>query len=200
MSRRKGDTAPAKLRRQHLVCRLFLRGLTVPEVARQLGVTERTIQLDFQEIKVDLFQVIQTRELRTLKLALRELEELWREAWTLYHRPAREGREDRPIKAMLLTDLLRISAEKNRLLIPTNAKELEHKGSQEVDGVRLAVEIIESLPIRSKEEIVAELRRQVKGVRIERLTFEEQLARRVERLKNDPGLARSEGLKEEDLL
>ena len=139
MSRRKGDTAPAKLGRQHLVCRLFLRGLTVPEVARQLNVTERTIQLDFQEIKTSLFTVIQTRELRSLKLALLELDELWREAWTLYHRPARDSRDDRPIKAMLLTDLLRISAEKNRLLIPTNAKETEQKGAREVDGLRLAV-------------------------------------------------------------
>ena len=205
MSRRKGDTFPAKLGRQHLVCRLFLRGLTVPEVARQLGVTERTIQLDFQEIKVDLFQVIQTRELRTLKLALRELEELWREAWTLYHRPAQQIQtkqgiatlDDRPIKAMLLTDLLRISAEKNRLLIPTNAKETEQKGAREVDGLRLAVEIIESLPGRTQQEIIAYLRSQLKGVRIERLTFEEQLARGVERLKNDPGLARAEGIPEE---
>ena len=206
MSRRKGDTAPAKLGRQHLVCRLFLRGLTVPEVARQLNVTERTIQLDFQEIKTSLFTVIQTRELRSLKLALLELDELWREAWTLYHRPAQQIQtkqgiatlDDRSIKAMLIMDLLRISAEKNRLLIPTNAKDLEHKGSQEVDGMRLAVEIIESLPLRSKEEIVAELRRQVKGVRIERLTFEEQLARGVEELESNEGLARSEGLDPDD--
>jgi hypothetical protein len=174
LTRRKGDTTAARLKRQQLVCRYFLRGLTVPEVARQLGVTERTIQLDFQEIKSSLFSIVQTRELRTLKLALMELDELWREAWTLYHRPAarvlnKKGEtvqlDDRAIKSMLITDLLRISAEKNRLLIPTDAKNralLEPKATG--------------------------------GVAIERLTFEEQLARRVERLRNDEGLRRSEGL------
>jgi AraC-like DNA-binding protein len=125
LTRRKGDTAAARLTRQQLVCRFFLRGLTVPEVARQLGVSERTIQLDFQEIKTSLFQIIQTRELRSLKLALMELDELWREAWTLYHRPPRESRDDRSVKAMLIMDLLRISAEKNRLLLPMGAKSLE---------------------------------------------------------------------------
>ena len=39
----------------------------------------------------------------------------------------------------------------------------------------------------------------MKGVRIERLTFDEQLKTRVDRLKNDEGLARSEGIREEDL-
>lgn len=99
---------------------------------------------------------------------------------------------------MLLLDLLRISNEKNQLLIPTGAKEIEQKGSQEVDGMRLAVEIIESLPLKTKEEIIAELRRQVKGGRIERLTFEEQLAAGVEELKNNEGLRRSEGLLDDD--
>jgi hypothetical protein len=164
LSRRKGDTTPAKLKRQQLVCRYFLRGLNVPEVARQLGVTERTIQLDFQEIKVDLFQVIQTKEIRSLKLALRELDELWREAWTLYHRPAREKGDDRGIKAMLLMDLLRISAEKNHLLLPTDAKNL------------------------------ALMEPKRPGLRIERLTFDEQLARGVEEVENNEGLRRSEGL------
>ena len=164
MSRRRGDTAAAKLQRQQLVCRYFLRGLTVPEVAQQLRVTVRTIQLDYQEIKVDLFQVIQTRELRSLKLALRELDELWREAWTLYHRPPREGSDDRGVKAMLLMDLLHISTEKNRLLLPTDAKN------------RALLE-----PKRTP-------------IGIERLTFEEQLARGVEELKNNEGLRRAEGL------
>jgi transposase-like protein len=51
LSRRKGDTAAARLKRQQLVCRYFLRGLTVPEVARQLGVTERVAieRLTFEE-------------------------------------------------------------------------------------------------------------------------------------------------------
>jgi hypothetical protein len=194
LSRRKGDTAAARLKRQQLVCRCFLRGLTVPEVAKHLGVTERTIQLDFQEIKTSLFGIIQTRELRSLKLALMELDELWREAWALYHRPSRESRDDRTVKAMVIMDLLRISAEKNRLLIPTNAKDLEHGRTQEVDGMRLAVEIIESLPAKSKDEIVKHLKAMVKGGRIERLSFEEQLERGVEELRNNEGLRRSEGL------
>jgi len=169
MSRRKGDTSAARLKRQQLVCRYFLRGLTVPEVAKQLGVTERTIQLDFQEIKTSLFQIVQTRELRSLRLALLELEELWREAWTLYHRPTREGRDDRQVKAMLIMDLLRISAEKNRLLIPADAKNRA---------------LLEPRPTA--------------GIAIERLTFEEQLARGVEELENNEGLARSEGLDPDD--
>jgi transcriptional antiterminator len=157
------------LKRQQLVCRYLLRGLTVPEVAKHLGVTERTIQLDFQEIKASLFQVIQTRELRSLKLALLELDELWREGWLLYHRPARRESDDRGIKAMLLMDLLHISAEKNRLLIPTDAKNL------------------------------AILEPRKPGIMIERLTFEEQMARGVDELKNNEGLRRSEGILDDDL-
>jgi len=127
-------------------------------------VTERTIQLDFQEIKTSLFQVIHLKELRSLKLALRELDELWREAWTLYHRPARSDRDDRGIKAMLLMDLLHISAEKNHLLLPTDAKTLSRME-----------------PTRAP-------------VRIERLTFDEQLERETEELRNNEGLRRAEGL------
>jgi transposase-like protein len=198
LARRKGDTAPARLERQQLVCRYFLRGLTVPEVARQLGVSVRTIQLDFQEIKSSLFDIIQTRELRTLKLALMELDELWREAWILYHRPSQERRDDRSVKAMLIMDLMRISAEKNRLLIPTNAKDTEGARTQEIDGVRLAAEIIETLPVKSKDEIIRHLRSTVKGGRIERPSFDEQLAREVEELRNNEELRRMEGLEPDD--
>lgn len=73
--------------------------------------TERTIQLHFPEIKASLFQLIQVRELRSLKLALLELDELSREAWVLYHRPARGLGGDRD-QSPLLMDLLRISQEK----------------------------------------------------------------------------------------
>lgn len=160
------------------MCKYFLRGLTVPEVAGQLHVTERTIQLDFQEIKTSLFQVIQTRELRSLKLALMELDELWREAWLLYHRPAPQALSksgeriqlnDRGLKAMLIMDLLHISTEKNRLLIPTDAK--NHA-------------LLEP--------------RHTSGIEIERLTFEEQLGREVDRLESDEGLLRSEGINPDD--
>jgi AraC-like DNA-binding protein len=108
----------------------MLRGLTAVEVSRQLGVTERTIQRDFQEIKTSLFQVIQTEQLRSVKLALAELDEIWREAWVLYHRPPREipvkhGKEtlmrkedDRSIKLTALDRLTHIAAEKNRLVFP----------------------------------------------------------------------------------
>ena len=164
MSRRKGDTVAARLKRQQLVCRLLLRGFTVPEVAGHMYVTERAIQLDFQEIKTSLFQVIQLKELRSLKLALLELDELWREAWVLYHRPPGEGGDDRGVKAMLLMDLSRISAEKNHLLLPTDAKNLSRMESTRAP------------------------------VRIERLTFDEQLERETEELRVNEGLRRSEGL------
>lgn len=104
-----------------------------------------------------------------MKLALRELDELWREAWTLYnrHRPG-QGRDDRGVKAMLLMDLLRISSEKNRLLLPTDAKNLALMEPRQA------------------------------GIQIQRLTFDEQLQRGCEELENNEGLWRSEGLNPED--
>jgi hypothetical protein len=72
---------------------------------------------------------VQAQEIRTLRLANAELDEIWREAWILYHRPPREvpakdgtgltiiREDDRQMKAKLLSILLNISAEKNHLTL-----------------------------------------------------------------------------------
>ena len=170
MSRRKGDTAPAKLRRQHLVCRLFLRGLTVPEVARQLDVTERTIQYDIQEIRMKLSQIVEARTLRTLQHAHAQWNELWRQGWVLFTRkpPLNEKgtpADDRFIKLACLDRLIRVADAMDTLT------GLRGKAADK------------TILLESKHPL-----------RIERLTFEEQLQRGVEELENNEGLRRAEGL------
>lgn len=86
------------------------------EVAQQVNVTRRTVESDFREVKANLLQVVQNEQLRTVKLALAELDEIWREAWILYHRPAREGENETLRKLQALDRLTRIAAEKNRLV------------------------------------------------------------------------------------
>lgn len=127
--RREGHTQAAMLLRQEQVQRLSLRGLTPTEISKQTMVSVRTVQRDLEAIRANLMQIVQAQEIRTLRLANAELDEIWREAWILYHRPPREvpakdgtgltiiREDDRQMKAKLLSILLNISAEKNHLTL-----------------------------------------------------------------------------------
>lgn len=125
--RPEGSTETSKLARQERVYRLLIRGLKPIEIARQENVDERTIQRDVQEIRFSLMQITQSHQLRSQKLALAELDEIWREYWTLYHRAPRENlghgnemrmtkEDDRPIKVVILAHLAKVSDLKNRLV------------------------------------------------------------------------------------
>jgi hypothetical protein len=115
--KRSGDTAAAKLLRQERVYKFLLFGLGPREISAQMGVTVRTIQTDYRQIKARLLQTVQAAELRSLKLGMAELDIMWHEGWSLYFRASRDmaTKDDRMVKLAILNGLLRISTEKNRL-------------------------------------------------------------------------------------
>ena len=172
--KREGSTETSKLARQERVYRLVIRGVKPAEIARQENVDERTIERDVQEIKFTLLQIVQTQQLRSLKLALAEADEIWRELWTLYHRapretPAKHGDEgdmrkedDRPIKVMILAHLAKVSDLKNRLIFQTPAPPVtQNMPTGSSDNSELAVaDFIKSLPEPLRRSIRETLERQ----------------------------------------
>jgi hypothetical protein len=147
-------------------------------------VSEATLKRDIQAIRTDLLATKRGSELYSLNKAFVELEELWREGWGLYQRPSspifhpKSGEklgvaDDRGIKALLIRELRGIVHERAQMLGYFTPKVLER------------ITLVENA--------------QGRGIQIERIPFDEQLARRVEELKGNEGLARSEGLTSEDL-
>ena len=154
-----GDNGTGKQVRQERAYHLLLRGFTPREIARAEGVGERTIERDTEEIRFSLMQIIQTRELRTHRLALAELGEIWRELWALYHRPPRETpreqngtivtvkEDDRPIKTTLLMALMRASEAKNHLIFQTPTPPAQNNPpSNQQSSERIVADFIDTLP------------------------------------------------------
>src|SRR3972149_2962313 len=170
MARRKGSSKSGTQWRRERVFTLYLMGLTTSEMARQLDVTERTIQYDIQEIRMKLSQIVEARTLRTLQHAHAQWNELWRQGWVLFTRkpPLNEKgtpADDRFIKLACLDRLIRVADAMDTLT------GLRGKAADK------------TILLESKHPL-----------RIERLTFEEQLQRGVEGLENNEGLRRAEGL------
>ena len=186
MPRGNKNAAAIVATRREQVWRLALRGYThrqIVEGFRKQGqvLSERTLERDLQAIRKDLLSTAQGSELYSLKKAFMELEELWREAWGLYSRPpvqieTKKGPvklDDRGIKTLLLRELRGIVHERAQMLGYFTPKVLER------------ITMIETATSR--------------GIQIERIPFEEQLKRGVEELKNNEGLARSQGITDQTL-
>ena len=177
-------------KRQRLVLRYYLRGATAEETAQVARVDSATIYRDLHTVKALLAQAVTTQDLYTLRRCFAELDEEWREAWLLYHRPSRilrdlggspimgadgqpERSDDRGIKMMLLGRIHEVIAEKAKLCGFYSPKTLDR------------------LTMIQTEQGTA--------VQIERIPYDEQLRNGADRLKNDEGFARSRGLRPEDL-
>jgi hypothetical protein len=170
--RREGHTKAAMLLRQEQVQRLTLQGLTPTEISKQTEVSTRTVERDLRIIRANLMQIVQAQEIRTLKLANAELDEISREAWILYRQPPRDvpvknGQElvmikedDRLIRVKLLTLLTQISAEKNRLLLPQIRPGIASHPIGE-DRESIVGEFINSLPGTLASEVVEHVKRRV---------------------------------------
>lgn len=155
------------LLRQEQVQRLTLQGLTPTEISKQTGVSIRTVERDLRTVRANLMQIVQAQEIRTLKLANAELDEISREAWVLYHRPPREvpvkngqvpamiKEDDRPMKAKLLSILLNISVEKNRLTLPQDQPSLSAPTMQTSEEA--VATFVNSLPPKLRNAIVGQL-------------------------------------------
>jgi transposase len=165
--KQRGSSEASRLLRQERVSRYLLRGVGIREIAQQESVSERTIQRDAEEIKFSLMQIIQLQQLRTHRLALAELDEIWRELWVLYHRPPRDvskrqGNEmvfvkedDRPIKTSILLALARVSDEKNRLILQVSATPFVPSGVQTIpqNAERVVADFIDTLPDKLRGEL-----------------------------------------------
>jgi hypothetical protein len=160
---------------------LVLRGFTARQILdglrRQgLEVSRRTLYRDIQAIRADLLATKRASELYSLNMAFSELSDLWREAWGLYQRPPKEIQtdkgpvtlDDRGIKTLILRELRGNVHERAQMLGYFTPKVLER------------ITFVETAAGR--------------GARIERIPFDEQLARETEELRSNEGLRRSEGL------
>jgi hypothetical protein len=181
MARGNKKTAEVVAARREQIWRLALRGYNHRQIRdgfRKQGqeLSERTLERDLQTIRTDLLSTTQGSELYSLKKAFAELEELWREAWGLYSRPqvqieTKKGPiklDDRGIKTLLLRELRGIVHERAQMLGYFTPKVLER------------ITMIETATGR--------------GIQIERIPFDERLKRGVDELKNNEGLARSQGI------
>lgn len=175
MNRRGSDKA-SLLQRQERILRYVLRGLTQREIAKLTHRDERTVQRDFAKIHASLAERVEAHQLYSLQRAYAEIGELWREGWVLFHRPqpeimTKDGPvkiDDRHVKTLILRELLHMIHGRSRLAGFYSPKVLER------------IFMLETA--------------QGRGIRIERLTFDEQLRLGVEELRHNEGLARSEGL------
>jgi hypothetical protein len=186
MSRGNKNSAATVAARREQIWRLAVRGCghrQILEGFRRQGkeLSQATLERDLQAIRRDLFSIAQASELYSLKKAFAELEELWREAWGLYSRPQVEIEtkkgliklDDRGIKTLLLRELRGIVHERAQMLGYFTPKVLER------------ITLMETVTGR--------------GIQIERIPWDEQLRRGTEELKNNEGLARSQGITDQTL-
>lgn len=162
--------------RQHKIMRYWLHGLGPEEIRVILKIAPVTVYRDLKKIKDRLAKRVEVSDLTTLAKIFARLEEEYREAWVLYHRPARltkkgELEDDRLVKALLLDRVHRVNVEEARLAGYYSPKVLERITAFETQAGR--------------------------GIRIERIPFDEQLRLGVEELEQNEGLARSQGITSE---
>jgi len=108
------------LARRALVEPLWVKHVPVREAAAQLGVSHDTIEDDYKALSVEYASIIELGKLRTVKLAMREFEQLLTETWRRYDKPPKKtkpGKEqdDTKEKIALVNQLLAIMREMNRL-------------------------------------------------------------------------------------
>lgn len=119
LTRRKGSSNAEVAARQRKVLSCYLKGFSSEEMAALLHVNARTIRRDLEELKVHIAQEVQAADLYSLRRAFLELEEEWREAWILYHRPTPQGKhgpvDDRIPKLLVLDRIIRLTEAKTKL-------------------------------------------------------------------------------------
>jgi len=108
------------LARRALVEPLWVKHVPVREAAAQLGVSHDTIEDDYKALSVEYASIIELGKLRTVRLAMREFEQLLTETWRRYDKPPKKtktGKEqdDTKEKIALVNQLMAIMREMNRL-------------------------------------------------------------------------------------
>jgi hypothetical protein len=101
---------------------------------------------------------VQVEELRSLKLALAELDVIWREGWSLYFRAPKDiaAKDDRWVKLAILNGLVRVSIEKNRLVFPR--RELPTSSTEDTMRPELDTETKTTILAEMTNQMPADLR------------------------------------------
>ena len=147
------------LARRALVEPLWVKHVPVREAAAQLGVSHDTIEDDYKALSVEYASIIELGKLRTVKLAMREFEQLLTETWRRYDKPTKKtktGKEqdDTKEKIALVNQLLAIMREMNRLagfysqtegMIPAMNPEMSKEAEDEWD--RKQKEVLARSPV-----------------------------------------------------
>lgn len=160
MVRTRGSTEPNKANRQRLVLRYLVKGFSASEVARQLGVSDRTVERDFQEINAEFHKILERDKVRSWALADAEYEEMWRECWVLFHRPAAEGENDRVNKLAIIDRQLRIKAQRDALAFGSQEPHTPPGNSQLPSDEALGM-VINLLPTEYREKAIESVRKRI---------------------------------------
>ena len=180
MGKTKGSSKAAISHRQETVLQYWIRGVGPDAISKTLHVDRHTIQRDIKTIETQLSRRVEMVQLYTVQKAFAELQEAWREAWILFHRP-----KDK--------QTVRLGGENVQIEVDDSFRKM-----QALDHIRkitqLRCKLAGYFAPKFVERITMLETIQGHGIQIERLTFEEQLSRGMEELQGNEGLRRSEGL------
>jgi hypothetical protein len=153
-------------------------------IAENLHVERTTVWRDVRAIQDRLSRRVELAELYTIQRAFVELEQEWNEAWIVYHR-LRD-------KQQLKTKDGVVEVELDDSFRKLHALDRIHK------VIELRCRLAGYFSAKVLERITMIETAAAHGLRIERITYEEQMKLGVEELENNEGLARSEGLRPSD--
>lgn len=172
-------------KRQEQVLHYLVQGLGPDQIAPLLGVDRNTAYRDFQAVELQLNKRVEMAQLYTVQKAFAGLNEEWVKAWEVFNQPKE--------KRMVMMGDEVAEVELDDSFRKLHALNTIHKVTE------LRCKLAGYFSPKVLERITMVETTQGRGVRIERLTYDEQINLRVDRLRGDEGLARSEGIDPADL-
>jgi hypothetical protein len=165
----KGSAARVQAR-QRLVLRYYLIGTGPDEIAARPGInaSRATVYRDLEALRADISKKIEACKLWPIKRHVLLQEELMHQAWQIFYRPkekrvvgkgksAHEIELDDSFRRLFTIDRIhKISEHLAKLAYPSAEKGEEERDSS--DPVRVALKLIEGLPLAQKDKIVTKLR------------------------------------------
>jgi hypothetical protein len=168
-------SAAATQARRGLVLRYYLIGLGPEEIASRpdINADPSTIYRDLDFLREDISKKIEARKLWPIKRHILLQEELMRQCWQIFYRPrekrtigagknVREIELDDSFRRLFSIDRIhKISKDLARLAFPEIDEYQTAEPDQIRDPVRVAVKLIEGLPIEQRDKIINTIRCQV---------------------------------------
>jgi len=147
--------------RQATVCNLLLKGLSAQEISEHQGLELRTIQRDIQTIRSDFNRSREREQLRSWALADAEWAMLWREAWTLFHRPATSGENDRLPRNTILNTLIRIKTERDQLAFGTPGVTPPNPNNPNPPSDEAIAQVINLIEPEDRKRVIESVRKRI---------------------------------------